>query len=67
MHTCGLSQAKTTKRHSPVKCKLHLPTHPLPKVQLYIVVKCRQIYKVKNKNKSVFTEMYFVHSTHAPA
>ena len=53
VHMCKFSQAKTTKRHlyqqstnSPYP---PTPPHPTPlrKVQLYIVVKCRNIYRVK--------------------
>ena len=37
MHTCKLSQAKTTKGHALI------PTHPFPKVELCITVKCKNI------------------------
>ena len=36
VHTCKLSQAKTTKGHALI------PTHPFPKVELYITVKCKK-------------------------
>ena len=39
-----LSQAKTyRKTFIPIKYKQPLPTNPLPKVQLYTVVKCETI------------------------
>ena len=42
VHTCKLSQAKTTKGHALI------PTHPFPKVELCITVKCKNIYRVTN-------------------
>ena len=42
---------KTTKGTLiPIKYKQPLPTHPFLKVQLYIVVKCRNIYRVTNND-----------------
>ena len=38
VHTCKLSQAKTTKGHALI------PTYPFPKVELCITVKCKNIY-----------------------
>ena len=47
-HTCKLLQAKNFQRTLiPIKYKQPLPTHPFPKVQLYVVVKYRNIYGYK--------------------
>ena len=47
--TCKLSQAKTYRRTLIlIKYTQPLCTHPFPKVQLYIVVKCSNIYRVTN-------------------
>ena len=51
VHTCKLLQAKNyQKTLIPIKYKQLLLTHPFPKVQLYIVVKCRNIYRVTNND-----------------
>ena len=34
----------------PKKYKLLLPTHPFPKVELYITIKCKNIYRVTNND-----------------
>ena len=33
------------------KYKQLLPTHPFPKMELYIAVKCKNIYRVTNNDK----------------
>ena len=51
VHTCKLLQAKKFQRILlPVKYKQPLPTHPLQKTKLYIVVKCGNIYRVTNND-----------------
>ena len=72
VHTCklSLSQAKNYRRTLiPMKHKQPLPTHPFPKVQLYIAVKCRDIYRVTNndnrKKNHTHTCMYtYAHTLH---
>ena len=53
VHACRLSQAKNYQRTLiPIKYKQSLPgTHPFPKVQLYIVVKCRNVRVTNNDSK----------------
>ena len=47
VHTCKLSQAKNYQMTLvPLKYKQPLPTRLFPKVQLYTVFKCRNIYRV---------------------
>ena len=52
VHKCNLSsQAKNYQGTLvPLQYKQPLPTHPFLKVQLYIVVKCRNIYRVTNND-----------------
>ena len=78
VHTCWLSQAKTTKHvhASKVHKSPPSPTPPLRrKQQLYIVVKCINIYRVRKKlvfmamyteleKKSVFMAVYTTPHTH---
>ena len=60
MHTCKLLQAKNYQRTLiPIKYRQPLPTHPLPKVQLYMVVKCGNIYRVTKKKKESHTQFMF--------
>ena len=44
---CKLKLPKDTHTK---KYKQLLPTHPFPKVQLYIAVKCKNIYRVTNND-----------------
>ena len=41
---------KPTKGPHTKRYKQLLPTHPFPKVELYIAVKCKNIYRVTNND-----------------
>ena len=71
-HTCKLSQAKTTEGRSYQKVQTApiyiIPTHPVPQVELYIAVKCKDIYRVTNndnrkKNQHTHTPVSYTHLT----
>ncbi len=48
-----------TKRY-----KQLLPTHPFPKVELYIAVKCKNIYRVTNNDKKKLKKNHAHTHTH---
>ena len=63
--TCKLSQAKHYQRTLiPVKYQQPIPTHPFPKVQLYIAVKCKNIHRVTNNDNRKKTHTHTHTHTH---
>ena len=60
MHTCRLSQAKSTKdvHTNKVHNNPH-PPHP-KKIQLYIAVKCRNMYRVKEKESKSTSNVWCI-------
>ena len=61
VHTCKLSQAKTTKGHALI------PTYPFPKVELYITVKYKNIYRVINNDNRKKESHTHTHTDTHPA
>ena len=49
-HMQALTTQKYQQKFIPIKYKQHPPTHTLPKVQLYIAVKSRNIYRVTSND-----------------
>ena len=63
VHTCKLSHAKTLPKDTHIKkIQTALPTHAFPKVKLYVIVKCKNIYNIQLHLQLMITEKKHTHT-----